>query len=75
MDPEKKKNELYFTYTKYVIPKSWKVSHWPSKTWLYFSSAFADKERHQQNSSESRRQEPEGGIQIVVEPPFFLKKT
>ena len=29
----KKKFELYFTYlpTKYVIPKSLKFSHWPSK--------------------------------------------
>ena len=30
MDPEKKKFELYFP-TKYVIPKSLKFSHWPSK--------------------------------------------
>ncbi len=33
MDPEKKKFEPYFP-TKYVIPKSLKFSHWPSKLGL-----------------------------------------
>ena len=32
MDPEKKKFELYFPHLNmYIIPKSLKFSHWPSK--------------------------------------------
>ena len=34
MDPEKKSLNFIFP-TKYVIPKSLKFSHWPSKKWIY----------------------------------------
>ena len=35
MDPEKKSLNFIFP-TKYVIPKSLKFSHWPSKVWRIF---------------------------------------
>ena len=35
MDPEKKSLNFIFP-TKYVIPKSLKFSHWPSKKWSLF---------------------------------------
>ena len=38
MDPEKK--SLHFIFpTKYVIPKSLKFSHWPSKIWWLILSS------------------------------------
>ena len=43
MDPEKKSLN-YFPYTKYVIPKSLKFSHWPSK--IYSSQKNNSNETH-----------------------------
>ena len=49
MDPEKK--SLKFTFpTKYVIPKSLKFSHWPSKWFTMVHSKKSQKQQIQEKN-------------------------